>query len=357
MTQKSCCPSKAQGNSPDAKKSKYFRFDPILHGSLLVILSAYAAQGLGIEWTALHHFTKALTEFFKDMWWGIMLGLLSVGLMNKIPREYFTALMGRGDRFGDILKAAFAGVVLDLCNHGILVIAGKLYERGLSTAQVITFLIASPWNSFSLTLILIALIGLQWTLLFILGSVILALVTGTIFQHLERTHAIPSNPNTVQDIENFDMRADARARLKNFKFTPGWFKDVAKDGWRDGQMILRWIIFGTVLAAALSAFVPKEVFAQYFGPTLIGLGLTLIAATVIEICSEGSAPIASEIMNTAHAPGNAFAFLMAGVATDYTEILVVREFTKSWKIALFIPLITVPQIALLGFLMNHFLHG
>ena len=75
-------------------------------------------------------------------------------------------------------------------------------------------------------------------------------------------------------------------------------------------------------------------------------------ATIIEVCSEGSAPIASEFMHSASAPGNAFTFLMAGVSTDYTEILVMKDVTKSWKVALFIPLISVPQILILGYIMN-----
>jgi len=79
----------------------------------------------------------------------------------------------------------------------------------------------------------------------------------------------------------------------------------------------------------------------------------LLAATVIEVCSEGSIPIASDFILRAGAPGNTFAFLMTGVATDYTEILALRETTKSWKIALFLPLVTVPQVVLIAVLMNH----
>ena len=48
----------------------------------------------------------------------------------------------------------------------------------LLTVAVIVCLIASPWNSFSLTLVLIALIGLQWTLLFILCSMLIGIVVG-----------------------------------------------------------------------------------------------------------------------------------------------------------------------------------
>jgi uncharacterized protein len=351
MDHGNCChPPNHSQNDHNHRPAR--RFDPVMHGSLIVIVLSYLLAFLNIGGAATHHFTSALNEFFADMWWGVVLGLLSVGLMNKVPREYFTAVMGRGETFSDIVKAAFAGVVLDMCNHGILVVAAKLYERGLSSAQVLAFLIASPWNSLSITFILIALIGLKWTIIFTLASVVIAVASGVIFQYLTRRGVLPPNPHTVELAHDFSVMADIRARLKTFRLTPKWAQDVALDGWRDGQMILRWILFGTVMAAAIHAFVPTDLFAQYFGPSLLGLGATLIVSTLIEICSEGSAPIAAEIMNSAAAPGNAFAFLMAGVATDYTEILVVREFTKSWKIALFMPLVTVPQIIVLGLLMN-----
>ena len=65
-----------------------------------------------------------------------------------------------------------------------------------------------------------------------------------------------------------------------------------------------------------------------------------------------AAKIAADILSRAGAPGNSFAFLMGGVATDYTEIMILRDTTKSWRIALFLPLITLPQIILLGWLIN-----
>jgi uncharacterized membrane protein YraQ (UPF0718 family) len=60
------------------------------------------------------------------------------------------------------------------------------------------------------------------------------------------------------------------------------------------------------------------------------------------------------LMNRAAAPGNSFTFLMAGVATDYTELMSIKDTTKSWKIALFLPLVAVPQVMLLGFVLNQF---
>jgi uncharacterized membrane protein YraQ (UPF0718 family) len=117
-------------------------------------------------------------------------------------------------------------------------------------------------------------------------------------------------------------------------------------------MVFRWLLFGVVLAVLIRAIVPMDLYQNYFGPTVIGLLLTLVAATIIEVCSEGSTPIAADLLTRAAAPGNGFTFLMAGVATDYTEIMVLKDITKSWKIALFLPLITLPQVLLIGWILN-----
>ena len=124
------------------------------------------------------------------------------------------------------------------------------------------------------------------------------------------------------------------------------------EGLKDSRMIVRWLLLGVLLAATIRTFVPLESFQTYFGATLAGLAMTLVVATILEICSEGSTPIAADLVVRAQAPGNGFAFLMTGVATDYTEIMSLRETTGSWKVALFLPLITVPQVVLLSWIMN-----
>ena len=95
------------------------------------------------------------------VWWGVVIGAIFVGILSKIPRHFVIAILGRGGTASGLLRAAGAGVLLDLCSHGILMVGVKLYERGASAGQIITFLLSSPWNSFSLTLILIGLIGFQ----------------------------------------------------------------------------------------------------------------------------------------------------------------------------------------------------
>ena len=338
--------------APPPQKKDGFKFDIILHGSIAVILLSLILWLAEAPIPHIDHFAKTIIEFLKTMWWGIVIGMIFVGIMNKVPRKYFSHILGKGDKTRDIIKAAVAGVLLDLCSHGILMVGAKLYDRGASYAQLLTFLIASPWNSLSLTLILIALIGLKWTLIYILASMLIAIITGLIVMAMTKSGTIPTNPNTVQLEEDFHFKQNAKEDLKSVNWRPQLIVEIVKGSTHELKILLKWLLLGVIIAAAIRAFVPLEFFQDYFGPTIIGLILTLIATSIIEVCSEGSAPIASEIVNTAGAPGNGFTFLMAGVATDYTEIMVLKDTTKSWKLALILPLLTVPQILVLGYVFN-----
>jgi len=315
-------------------------FVDLLLSSQLTSLSVVAGQ-----------LFAAIRDIMDSMWIGLGLGMLFVGLLGRVPREFVTSLLGKGDSFIGILRATFAGVLLDLCSHGILLVAMRLYQRGASLGQVMAFLIASPWNSLSLTVILIALIGWQLTTLFIAGSMVIGIVSGMVFTVLVKQGKLPENPNTIE-LNEFHAWPEAKKQLKAASFGLGWWQTMLWEGIKDSRMIVRWLLLGVLLAAAIRTFLPIEAFQTYFGATMIGLGMTILVATVLEICSEGSTPIAADLVTRANAPGNGFAFLMTGVATDYTEIMSLKETTGSWKVALFLPLITVPQVVLFASVMN-----
>mgnify|MGYP000152550278 CR=1 FL=1 len=345
--QASCC---------DGEQTKKSRPDLLLWSTVTLVTSGYFlhvffADELFSTIPALGTMSEAIRFLMNSMWIGLAIGMLFVGLLGRVPREFVTSLLGKGDSFSGIARATVAGVFLDLCSHGILLVAMRLYQRGASLGQVMAFLIASPWNSLSLTVILIALIGWQWTLLFIVCSMFIGIVSGLIFERLVRNQTLPANPNTIE-LNDFKFWPEAKKGLKASKFDVQWWLTMLWEGLRDSRMLVRWLLLGVLLAAAIRTFVPIDSFQTYFGATLAGLGLTLIVATILEICSEGSTPIAADLVTRAQAPGNGFAFLMTGVSTDYTEIMSLKETTGSWKIALFLPLVTVPQVVLLSWIMN-----
>ena len=173
-------------------------------------------------------------------------------------------------------------------------VGAKLYERGASYAQLLTFLIASPWNSFSLTLILIALIGFKWTAIYILASMVIAIITGVIVMRMTNTGKLPTNPNTVKASKDFNLKDRAKNDLKQIKWSPRFIIEIFTGSTHELKILLKWLLLGVILAAAIRTYVPLEFFQNWFGPTAIGLFFTLIAASIVEVCSEGSAPRSSQ---------------------------------------------------------------
>ncbi len=352
----SCCSEPEPEPQPEEEScchESQSRFDWILYGSLLLVIPAYVASYfIPHSESILSQFTHAIREFMDLMWWGLLLGIIAVGFLQYVPQRRVRQWLGDRSDLKGLSRSVAAGLLFDVCSHGILIIGMQLYRRGLSLGQTMAFLIASPWNSLSLTFILIGLIGWKWTLLFMGLSAVIAFTSGLIFNALEKRSIVPSNPYRL-DLENEeDTEPGFREQIRPLLANPsGWGKWLAA-ALNESRMIIRWILFGTVLAALLRILLHPDIFANWFGPSVLGLGLTLIAATVIEVCSEGSSPIAADLINRAGAPGNGFTFLMAGVATDYTEIMALRETTRSWKIALLLPAITVPQILVIGWFLN-----
>ncbi|MCH7227645.1 permease [Haloferula sp. A504] len=328
------------------------KVDWLLWGSLSLVAAGIAGHFIGAGPGWWQTFAHGSWELMTKAWWGILIGIVAVGVLGQVPKEVVSRLLGRGGTIGGIVRATFAGTLLDLCNHGILMVGMQLYRKGASLGQVIAFLVSSPWNSLSLTLILIGLIGLKWTLAFIALSMVIGIISGRIADFLVKRGALPANRHTVEVDADYRLRDGLREVGKNIRPGGGNLGRMVRGGLSESRMILRWIFFGFAMAAAVRAFVPTEVFNQYFGPSLLGLLLTLVATSVIEVCSEGSSPIAADLLNRAGAPGNAFTFLMAGAATDYTEIMALKETTKSWKATFALPLITTPQVLVISWLLN-----
>jgi uncharacterized membrane protein YraQ (UPF0718 family) len=289
------------------------------------------------------------------IWWAILLGLVLGGVIDYfIPREYISKVLAKKSK-ATIFNAVILGFFMSACSHGILALAIQLHKKGASTPSVVAFLLASPWANLTITIMLIGFFGLK-ALFLIFAAIFIAIITGLIFQVLESKNLIEENKNSLALDKDFSIVKDIKKRLRNSKFDYANFKKSIK-GIFEGtvslsNMVLWWILIGMALASAAGAYIPDNIFQNYMGASFLGLIVTLVVATIIEICSEGSSPMAFEIFKQTGAFGNAFVFLMAGVATDYTEIGLLWH-NVGRKTAIWLPVITVPQVIILGLIANY----
>ncbi len=339
----SCCHAKAQ----PLFKNKLFIISLI--SILLLLASSFVSFLVPLR--------REFLMYFGKIWWAVCLGFILGGLIDYyVPREYISKMLSQ-KKASTIFKAVGLGFLMSACSHGIIALSMQLHKKGASNPAVISFLLASPWANLTITVMLVAFFGLKG-LLIIISAIFVAVNTGLIFMFLEHKNLIEKNKNTIEVSAQFSIRKDFLRRLKEYRFNLKTlstdFKGIAEGIFSLANMVLWWIILGMLIASVAGAYIPVHFFHKFMGPTFIGLMVTLFLATIIEVCSEGSSPLAFEIYRQTNALGNSFVFLMAGVVTDYTEIgLVWSNIGK--RTAIWLPIVTVPQVVILGYLFNIFL--
>ena len=311
--------------------------------------------------TILNPFFDAFLDYLKLIWWAILLGFLIGGIIDYfVPRAYIEKYLSR-HRKRSIIYSIIFGFLMSACSHGILAIAIALYKKGASTSSVVAFLLASPWANLPITVLLFGFFGLKAALI-VISAIFIALTTGIIFLQLEKRGLVECDKcklgEDVEVLKDFSIIKDIKRRWNNYEFNKknniAAIKGTIQGSWALTKMVMWWLIIGMLLAAIARAYIPHELFKQYMGPTFLGLLVTLFFATIIEVCSEGSSPLAFEIYSKSGAFGNSTIFLLSGVITDVTEIgLIWSNIGK--KAAIWLPIITVPQALFVGYLFNIFL--
>jgi hypothetical protein len=326
------------------KKKKWYK-EPlflILIFITLISLSNIFLKTFGIE--LLDPAIAKFWEYIKQTWWAILLGIIIGGLIDLfVPEEFIVKVLNGGRK--SIIPAVFLGFLASACSHGILIIAISLFRKGASTASTLAFLLAAPWANIAITALLFSLFGLK-ALLIIIGALLIAIISGLIFQVLEEKGIIESNKN-IQEKQTGKIKWTLKGPGESMKI-------LAKSSLSLSKMVIWWVLLGFLLASIIGAYLPDEIFNNYFGPNILGLFVTLLLATVMEICSEGTAPMAFELFKKTGAFGNSFVFLQAGVVTDFTEIgIITTNIGKKAAIAMVI--VCVPLVIISGFLLNTFI--
>ena len=117
--------------------------------------------------------------------------------------------------------------------------------------MVIAFLLASPWANLPLTLLLIGFFGLK-ALLIIGCAIIVALITGFLFQLLESKGHLEEKIKPKTQIDpSFSIYSDIKTRFHHFQFSADWIlystKGIIKGMWSLSKMVLWWILIGMMV--------------------------------------------------------------------------------------------------------------
>lgn len=254
----------------------------------------------------------------------LLLGAAVAGVLHVLVPEGLIHRQLRGP--SGVVKAVLFGIPLPLCSCGVIPAGIGLKREGASNGSAIAFLTATPQTGVDSILVSASFLG--WP--FALTKVGAALVTGLAAGWI--TEAVDPGDSTVEQVKTGHEDRSLRGGLHHAV-------DLVR-------MIWRWLVFGVVVSAALTTWLPTDFFS---GLTGMGSALTFAAVLGLSlplyVCATASVPIAAALVAGGMPTGAALAFLMAGPATNVATLGAVRKGFGWRALAIYLTTIVAGSIA------------
>lgn len=266
----------------------------------------------------LAEFWNVLTEMSPYLLFGFAVaGLLSAFISPALVERH---LGGRG--VWPVVKAAAFGVPLPLCSCGVIPVSASLRKNGASRGATTAFLISTPQTGVDSILVTLSLLGPVFAVFRPVAAFISGIAGGILVDVTDKPEGDPVGRATPAGEASCNPEPPRGALRKLGAGMKYGFMTLPGD-------IARSLVVGLVVAALISAVVPKDYFASSIGPTLGHVGtivLMMLIGIPVYVCATASVPIALAMIHMGISPGAAFAFLVTGPATNAATI------ATMWKV-------------------------
>lgn len=232
-----------------------------------------------------------------------------------------------------MLGAAILGVPLPLCSCGVIPTAVSLKKEGASDGATVAFLVGTPQTGIDSILATYSLLGLPFAIIRPIAAFVVAIFGGVAVDKFGAPTKrgvdytkLKFNPMgaTQSQTELCGCGCGCSHGTEEVKDKSLWA--ALRYGYVDMmQDFGKWLIVGLLVAAAITAFVPDSLFSMFKDYYLLNILLILLISTPMYICATGSIPIALSLILKGLSPGAAFVLLMAGPATNFASLIILKR--------------------------------
>jgi uncharacterized membrane protein YraQ (UPF0718 family) len=255
-------------------------------------------------------FWATLAEMSPYLLFGFLVaGLLSVLIPQSMVEKH---LGGRG--IWPIAKASLFGVPLPLCSCSVIPVSMSLHKHGASKESTVSFLLSTPQTGVDSIFVTYSLLGIVFAIFRPIAAFITGIVGGILVRIFgEKKNSVPEPAAKCTDECCQVNIKKANWLIRTLKYG---FVHLPND-------IGRPMLIGIFIAAAISAIIPKDFFAQYLPGGIISMLVMMLIGIPIYVCATASVPIAAALILKGLSPGAALVFLMTGPATNAASFMVI----------------------------------
>jgi uncharacterized protein len=270
---------------------------------------------------------RALSFAFGMAWeitWALILGfLLSAVVQAVISKAEMTRLLPDASPRHLALATAL-GAASSSCSYAAVAIARSIFRKGADFTAAMAFEFASTNLVIELGIILALLIGWQFTLGEFVGGLVMIALLAILFRLFlkpslvdhARRQAERGLRGSMEGHAEMDMSVTDGPVLRRIA-SPAGFTAISHYFVMDWAAIWKDIAVGLLIAGALAAWVPNDIWQRIFltsDPTLAKVWGPLIGpliSVVSFVCSIGNVPLAAVLWNGGISFGGVMAFIFA----------------------------------------------
>jgi uncharacterized membrane protein YraQ (UPF0718 family) len=297
-----------------------------------------------------------LYDFYYETWgvlkessFYILAGFFFAGIVHYlIPAKSIAKYLG-GNKVASVINASILGIPLPLCSCSVIPTALNLKKSGSSKGAVVSFLISTPETGIDSIFITYALMGPIITIARPVAAFFTAAFAG-IMEVIFGDGDTASPKETVEEKKecggcrnNEEIKAKTIRKSLSYVFT-----DLFKD-------IYLWFLAGIVIAGAIAALFPKDLFLGYLGSDLLSMMIMLLVSVPMYICATASTPIAAALILKGLSPGAAVVLLLAGPATNMATLTVLLKTLGKRSTVLYLASIILCSL-FFGYVINLIYH-
>ena len=309
---------------------------------------------------------QALSMAFSMFWeilWPLLLGFTLSGIVQAVvSRQAMSRALG-GDSPRNLTLATLFGIASSSCSYAAVALARSLFQKGASFTSAMVFELASTNLVIELGVILIVLLGWQFTAAEFVGGILMVIFLALLFRltltprlvQMARDQAEKGVMGRMEGHASMDMSVSGGSFWQKL-FSRKGMTAVSHYFVMDWASVWVDILLGLLIAGALAAWVPDSFWRTFFlanNPTLARIEGPLVGplvAIVSFVCSVGNVPLAAVLWRGGISFGGVVSFIFADLII--LPLLDIYRKYYGWKVMGYIFLTFYVTMAAAGYVVE-----
>ncbi len=313
--------------------------------------------------SALGDALRTAFEMFWEILWPLVLGFALSGVVQAIVSHSSMARLLGKDSPSRLCLSGLLGIASSSCSYAAVALARSIFRKGASFTNAMAFELASTNLVIELGVILVVLLGWQFTAAEFAGGIVMVILIALVFRATltrslvaqARAQAERGLAGRMEGHAAMDMSVTGGTLLSRLTSSPG-VTAISHYFVMDWASVWQDIVLGLLIAGALAAWVPNRFWQDFFlaqHPTWAKIEGPLVGplvAVISFVCSVGNVPLAAVLWRGGISFGGVVSFIFADLIV--LPVLDIYRKYYGWKMAGYILITFYLTMAAAGYVVE-----